>query len=146
MSASAKRWELRAALLLILLAGAAAYAQTLLGADGGSRAERSRWLANRSFVAQDAAGRIMVGTTQEAFFSLDRLADFLRAAPLGLTLALNLDGGPVACQGVALGGFQRRFCGRWELADHDGRTELLTYSWGDIGNVGLPVVLAVVRR
>ena len=27
-----------------------------------------------------------------------------------------------------------------------GRTELLTYRWGDIGNVGLPVVLAVVRR
>lgn len=118
----------------------------LRAADGSSRAERSRWLANRSFVAQDSVGRIVLGTTREAFFSLDRLAGFLRAAPLELTLALNLDGGPVACQGIALGSFQRRFCGRWELAEHDGRTELLTYRWGDIGNVGLPVVLAVVRR
>ena len=118
----------------------------LLAADGSSRAERSRWLANRSFVAQDAAGRIVLGTTREAFFSLDRLAGFLRAAPLGLTLALNLDGGPVACQGIALSSFQRRFCGRWELAEHESQTELLTYRWGDIGNVGLPVVLAVVRR
>lgn len=118
----------------------------LLAADGSSRAGGSRWLANRSFVAQDAAGRIVVGTTTDAFFSLDRLAAFLRVAPLGLTLALNLDGGPVACQGIALGGFRRRFCGQWELAEDKGGTRLLGWGWGRHGRWALPIVLAVVRR
>lgn len=118
----------------------------LLAADGSSRAGNSRWLANRSFVAQDAAGRIVIGTTTEAFFSLDRLAAFLRTAPLGLRLALNLDGGPVACQGIALGTFQRRFCGKWELAEDDHGTRLLSWHWGRYGRAALPVVLAAVRR
>ena len=118
----------------------------LLAADGSSRAGRSRWLANRSFVAQDADGWIVLGTTKEAFFSLDGLAAFLRAAPLRLSMALNLDGGPVACQGISLDGFQRRFCGQWELAVHDGQPSLLTYRWGSRARVALPVVLAVVRR
>ena len=118
----------------------------LLDADGVSRASQSRWLANRSFVAQDADGRIVLGTTTDAFFSLDRLAAFLRAAPLGLRLLLNLDGGPVACQGIPLGSFQRRFCGQWELAERDGQASLLTYRWGRFSRTGLPIVLAVVRR
>ena len=118
----------------------------LLAADGSSRAGQSRWLANRSFVAQDADGWIVVGTSKEAFFSLDRLAAFLRAAPLRLTLALNLDGGPVACQGITLGSYQRRFCGNWELSVRDGEASLLTYRWGRHARYALPVVLAAVRR
>ncbi len=118
----------------------------LLDADGRTRAERSRWLANRSFVAQDRQGRIVLGTTKEAFFSLDRLAGFLRDAPLDLALALNLDGGPVACQGITLAGYQRRFCGRWELAEDAGGPRLLEWRWGERGRWALPIVLAVVRR
>lgn len=118
----------------------------LLDADGVSRAARSRWLANRSFVAQDVDGRIVLGTTTDAFFSLDRLAAFLRTAPLELRLVLNLDGGPIACQGITLGNFQRRFCGQWELAERDGQASLLTYRWGRFSRTGLPIVLAVVRR
>jgi hypothetical protein len=57
---------------------------------------------------------IEIGTTVDAFFSLGRLATFLRTASLGLKLALNLDGGPVACQGIALFGFHRESCGRFE--------------------------------
>ncbi|HEY2229512.1 MAG TPA: phosphodiester glycosidase family protein, partial [Xanthobacteraceae bacterium] len=69
----------------------------LLVSNGTSRVTHSsRWLANRTFVGQDATGRIIIGTTADAFFSLDRLACFLLDAPLGLTIALNLDGGPVA--------------------------------------------------
>jgi hypothetical protein len=118
----------------------------LIGADGKSRAGAdSRWLANRSFVAQDNAGRILFGTTKEAFFSIGRLADFLHAAPLGLTLALNLDGGPVACQGIALEDYRRDFCGKWEFAIHDGKPELLA---GALGNRrwGLPIVIAVLPK
>jgi hypothetical protein len=71
----------------------------LIGADGSSRSKGDpRWLANRSFVAQDRKDRIILGTTVNAFFSLNRFAEFLHKAPLDLKLALNLDGGPVACQ------------------------------------------------
>ena len=104
-----------------------------------------RWLANRSFVAQDAAGRIIVGTTVDAFFSLNRLARFLREAPLGLTRVLNLDGGPVACQGIALGDYRRNFCGRWELAAHGGKLELLTWLYGS-RPWALPIVIAAVPK
>lgn len=70
----------------------------------------------------------------------------LRAATLTMaTMALNLDGGPLACQGILLDGYQRRFCGQWELAVHDGPS-LLTDRWGARARVALPIVLAVVRR
>jgi Phosphodiester glycosidase len=118
----------------------------LLAADGSSRAAAgAHRLANRSFVAEDGAGRIILGTTTDAFFSLDRLAGFLRDAPLNLTLALNLDGGPVACQGIALDGYRRDFCGRWELAERDGALKLWQPLLGT-GRAALPIVLAVLPK
>ena len=122
----------------------------LIATDGAPRVTADwRWLANRSFVGQDGDGRIVLGTTADAFFSLERLANFLRTAPLGLTLALNLDGGPVASQGIALNGFHRKTCGRSELAAHDDRLSLLygprmllqgPRCWE------MPIVLAVVPK
>jgi len=117
----------------------------LLVADGLEQvAHPSRWLASRSFVGQDAAGRIIIGTTRDAFFSLDRLARFLRDAPLALTMALNLDGGPVACQGIALNGFTRKTYGKWEAQVEGGRVKLLSYPYG--GAAPMPIVLAVLPR
>lgn len=116
----------------------------LLVADGTTRVTRpSRWLANRSFVGQDAEGRVLIGTTTDAFFPLDRFARFLLEAPLGLTLALNLDGGPVASQGISLNGFERRTYGRWEAQVEGDRVRLLTWPYG---TVAMPVVLAVFPR
>ena len=116
----------------------------LLAADGSSRVTaHPHWLANRSFVAQDRSGNVVLGTTKEAFFSLERLAAFLRQAPLELTIALNLDGGPIACQGIALGAFRRDFCGSWELASEDGKLRLLTQMLGR-RRWALPIVLAVL--
>ncbi len=106
-------------------------------------AHPSRWLANRSFVGQDAEGRIIIGTTTDAFFTLDRFAHFLLDAPLGLTLALNLDGGPVASQGIMLNGFDRRTYGRWEAQVDGGRAKLLCWPYG---TVAMPVVLAVFPK
>jgi hypothetical protein len=122
----------------------------LIASDGAARVTADwRWLANRSFVGQDEAGRIVLGTTTDAFFSLERLARFLRAAPLELTLALNLDGGPVASQGVALNGFARTTCGRYELAAQDDRLSLLygpsMYFHGP-RCWEMPIVLAVVPK
>jgi len=117
----------------------------LLLADGATHVVKpSQWLANRSFIGQDAAGRIIIGTTRDAFFSLDRLARFLLATPdLGLTIALNLDGGPVASQGISLNGYQRRTYGRWEYEASGGSGKLLFTPYG---TVSMPVVLAVFPK
>jgi hypothetical protein len=118
----------------------------LLAADEISRVKADRrWLANRSFVGQDGAGRIVLGTTTDAFFSLQRFAEFLRDAKLDLRLALNLDGGPVACQAIRAGDVRRDFCGRYETSVHDGSVALLTPILGE-RRWALPIVLAAVRR
>jgi hypothetical protein len=118
----------------------------LIGADGQSRSKGdARWLANRSFVGQDGDGRIVVGTTKDAFFSLDRLAAFLRAAPLDLKLALNLDGGPIACQAIVLKDFRRDFCGEWEMASDKDELRLLRPLFGT-RRWALPIALAVVPK
>lgn len=117
----------------------------LLSKDGSHRVQADkRWLANRSFVAQDGEGRIVLGTTADAFFSLDRLAAFLKNAPLDLDVALNLDGGPVACQAVRLAEYRRDVCGRCETSVRDGKLSLLTWPWGE--RWGLPIVLTAARR
>ena len=114
---------------------------------GGTPAEHyiqpSDWLANRSFVGQDRSGRIILGTTKDAFFSLARLSAFLRASPLDLDVALNLDGGPVACQAVAVGHYARSFCGQWELQKTDASLKLLTWPYG---SPALPMVLAAIPK
>ncbi|WP_329245940.1 phosphodiester glycosidase family protein [Actinoallomurus sp. NBC_01490] len=119
----------------------------LLGADGHARTngEDERWLANRSFLGQDRAGRIIVGTTRDAYFSLPSLAAFLPRAGLDLRLALNLDGGPVACQKVSAGGYRRDFCGRYEMAVHSGHLQLLR-PLVDYRGWALPMALVAVPR
>ena len=118
----------------------------LVAADGSKRTKsNARWLANRSFVAMDRSGRIILGTTKEAFFSLERLASFLQSAPLDLSTALNLDGGPLACQAIDLNGYRREFCGQWETATDSGAVKLLRPWFGDV-RWGLPIVLSVSRK
>jgi hypothetical protein len=118
----------------------------LVAPNGADRINADwRWLANRSFVGQDRSGRIILGTTADAFFSLKRLGIFLRTAPLDLVAALNLDGGPVACQGIALNGFRRDICGRWELVTRGGQMKLLTPMFGS-ARWTMPIVLAVFPK
>jgi hypothetical protein len=115
----------------------------LLSEKGSSRVVASKWLANRSFVGHDVDGWIVLGTTADGFFSLDRLAEFLRHAPLRLKLALNLDGGPVACQGISLDGFERRKCGKWEIQAKGDDVTLLTWPYG---TAAMPIVLAAFPK
>ena len=119
----------------------------LIGADGRSRAYNSDplRLANRSFVGQDSAGRIVVGTTKSAYFSLDRFADFLVDARLDLKRALNLDGGPPACQAVAIGTFRRSVCHNSEISSDAGQLRALGQLFGQ-RPWGLPIVLAVFPK
>jgi hypothetical protein len=87
---------------------------------------------------------VVLALAHDAFFSLERLADFLQAAPLDLALALNLDGGPVASQAVALNGFRRKTCGRFELAAHDDHLSLLHDPAARCQD--MPIALAVLPK
>jgi hypothetical protein len=114
----------------------------LLDRNGQSRASPSQWLANRSFIAQDHAGRIVIGTSVDAVLTLTNLATVLGAPQLDLALALNLDGGPVACQAINVDKFQRRTCGQMEIQADATQVRLLqpVFSGWDWA---LPVALAV---
>lgn len=118
----------------------------LVSEDGTSRVAASEWLANRSFVGQDVDGNIILGTTADGFFTLDRLAAFLRQSPLRLKLALNLDGGPVACQGISLDGFKRRQCGKWEIQASSARVTKLVCMSCEVRLPAMPIALAVFPK
>ena len=92
-----------------------------------------------------AAGRVIIGTTKAAYFSLDRFAEFLADAKLGLTRALNLDGGPPACQAVAIGTFRRSVCSNSETSSDAGQLRVLGQLFGQ-RPWGLPIVLAVFPK
>jgi hypothetical protein len=68
---------------------------------------------------------------------------FLQQAPLGLRVALNLDGGPLACQGIQIGGFNRRVYGKWELQAQGSDLRLLTWPYGSFA---MPIVLSVLPK
>jgi len=118
----------------------------LIGSDGETHVPvKSQWLANRTFVGQDAAGRIVIGTTKEAFFSLDRLAVFLKNSPLNLKTTLNLDGGPIACQSLRFPAFSRKFYAKWEAQANADEVKLLRWPLSN-ATWAMPMVLAVERR
>lgn len=122
----------------------------LIAPDGETRtATDAGWLANRSFIAQEPSGLIIIGTTKSGFFTLPRLADFLRRSPLNLRIALNLDGGKVACQGIALGGYRRTSYGQWEARTNaNGHARLLPGSLPILNALPetMPLVLTVYPR
>jgi Phosphodiester glycosidase len=118
----------------------------LLSEDGSTRVKSDRrWLAARSFVALDQTGRVIFGTSQDGFFSLERLGVFLKSTPLDLKIALNLDGGPLGCQAIAVQDFTRNFCGDWETQTKGDEIILLQRVFGQ-KKWGLPIVLAVFPK
>jgi hypothetical protein len=117
----------------------------LLHADGRGPASDSGWLANRTFIAQDRAGRIILGTTKGGYFSLARLADFLKRSPMDVAMALDLDGGPVACQAIVYRTFRRTTCGAWEIqVAPSGKAKMLPHVPGV--EAPMPMILAVSPR
>ncbi len=90
--------------------------------------------ANRSFVAQDKAGKIVIGTTSLAPVSLQEFATLLAGLKLELVTALNLDGGPLACQSLRIASLKR------EVYD----SELLPVDFsGNTYVQKLPIIIAV---
>lgn len=119
---------------------------TLLDFSGRVRAvPNPTWRADRTFIAVDVSGSVVVGTTEGGFFSLHRLGHFLKAYPgLHLSYALNLDGGPPACMAIRTEDFSYTAWGRWESNNSSGREFFYwgpqEYAWE------MPAVIALFPR
>ena len=88
----------------------------LFGRDGEIRVRRSDQVANRTVVAEDREGRMVI-VTSEGGYTLRDLAIVLREAPLGLTQAMAMDGGHEAQLCVRAGNFRYASFGRWRAED-----------------------------
>jgi uncharacterized protein YigE (DUF2233 family) len=102
----------------------------LFDARGALRVRRTEQVANRTAVAQDHRGRIVVITT-EGGYTLWEFGQLIRHAPLGLSHAMSMDGGREAELCVRAPGFE-----------YDSFTS--NGSKGDAA-VPLPAVIAVMR-
>ena len=64
----------------------------LFDEHGGARVRRSDRVANRTVVAEDQSGRVVVAVS-EGGYTLSDFAELLRRSPLQLTHAMSMDGG-----------------------------------------------------
>ncbi len=86
----------------------------LLDRHGRKRVRHSDWHANRTVVATDDEGRVLVVHTEGAYTLWD-LADWLDRSALGVTQALSLDGGFEAQMCVRAGGTDYLSFGQWNV-------------------------------
>lgn len=95
----------------------------LLDAKAKTRVRKSDWKANRTILATDQAGRILVLCT-EGGMTLWEMAEWLKESQLGVVRAMSLDGGYRAEMAVKAGDFEYQTYGQWET--------------NDFGNISLP--------
>ena len=84
----------------------------LFDRSGGMRVRRSQRIANRTVVAEDRRGRLVV-LVSEGSYTLAEFAEVLRRSPLQLTQAMSMDGGLEAELVVQSGTFRYASFGRW---------------------------------
>jgi uncharacterized protein YigE (DUF2233 family) len=95
--------------------------------------KKTEQIANRTIVAQDRRGRIVVVTSEGAYTLWD-FAELLQRSPLQLSHAMSMDGGREAGLCVVAGGFRYGTFGGWKDGD------------SPEGAFPLPAVIAVVPR
>jgi phosphodiester glycosidase len=109
----------------------------LFDRSGRPRIRKTDLVANRTVVAQDGKGRILV-ITSEGGYTLWDFARLLQKAPIGLSHAMAMDGGYEAELCVSTPSFHYASFGQWkgqgDLSDAPG------------ARVPLPAVVAVVGR
>lgn len=107
----------------------------LFDGRGRPRVRKTDLVANRTVVAEDRRGRLLV-ITSEGGYTLWDLARLLQRAPLALTHAMSMDGGWEAELCVSAGRFRYASFGRWrgdgDVPDAPG------------AKVPLPAVIAVM--
>src|SRR5438552_2902230 len=108
----------------------------LFDRTGTLRIRRTSQTANRTVVAEDRDGRLLVITTEGAY-TLHEFASLLRAWPLRITQAMSMDGGEEAMLCVKVGRFRYASFGRWDgEPDSDGKSD----------RAPLPAVIAVTAE
>jgi len=105
----------------------------LFDRSGELRVRKSDQVANRTVVAEDRHGRIVV-TVTEGGYTLWELAGLLRDGPLQLSHAMAMDGGNEAELCVESGGFRYASFGPWK-----GERDVASTG----ASVPLPAVIAV---
>ena len=88
----------------------------LFDTTGALRVRRSERIANRTVVAEDREGRLLVMVSEGAYTLAD-IAHVLQHSRLRLTHAMSMDGGREAELVVALGSFRYASFGVWEQGD-----------------------------
>jgi hypothetical protein len=94
----------------------------LFDQSGADRVRKSDRIANRTAVAQDRDGRLLIATSEGAY-TLSDYALLLRRSPFQLTHAMSMDGGLEAELCVSGRGFRWASFGRWpdrEMPDAPG--------------------------
>jgi hypothetical protein len=115
-----------------------AQSMMLFDATGAKRIKRSDWSGNRTALAEDEKGRILVFVT-EGDYTLWDVAQMLQESPFNLVQAMALDGGYRSALSISYGGVNFSMHGQWETSDY-----------GDVSlpglKIGLPAVIAVFPR
>lgn len=105
----------------------------LFDREGKLRVRRSELIANRTAVAEDGRGRLVIATT-EGGYTLWEFGRLLARSSLGLSHAMSMDGGREAELCVRTPSFRYASYARWDEAER-----------GESG-VPLPAVIAVGLR
>jgi hypothetical protein len=90
----------------------------LFGRDGEPRVRKSDQVANRTIVAEDRRGRLLVFTS-EGGYTLWDFAELLKRSPLQISHAMSMDGGYEAELCVVREGFRYASFGRWKSEDDE---------------------------
>ena len=93
--------------------GEVAQSFMLFDEAGRVRVRKSSQIANRTAVAEDRSGHLVVFTS-EGSYTLWEFAGILKSSPLALTHAMSMDGGDEALLCVRVGGFRYANFGHWD--------------------------------
>jgi hypothetical protein len=90
----------------------------LVDREGRRRVRKSDQVANRTVVAEDQRGRLLI-LTSEGGYTLWDFAELLKRSPLRVSHAMAMDGGYEAELCVAAGGFRYASFGRWKSEEDE---------------------------
>lgn len=112
----------------------------LLDREGKIRVSKTDWQANRTVVAKDFDGDILVFVTEGGHFTLYNFARFLRENKFNIHTAMNLDGGYEAEMAVNSSEFKYVTYGQFETYGIKNDASVLG------AKIGLPNVIGIFPR
>ena len=108
----------------------------LLDEDGKIRVPNTTWQANRTVMADDKEGNILVMTTEGGYFTLFNFGKFLKESGLNIATAMSMDGGYEAELAVRSDGFSYTTFGQFETYGPDRDVTVLNARCPIMGVIG----------